>query len=192
MKEKPKMASGEAQREIDKVEQQFENFETQAKKMTLDIMNQAPVEQASVPKLSAKEIEKSNEIYLKPARTVPDRQKFNEKFRGKWEHAKEYVRFIARHNEIIGDTIEIWTHPFGGVGAQFWQVPTNKPVYGPRYLAQQIKNCRHHRLIMEDTPTQRSNEGIYYGTLAVETTIQRLDAEPVSEQKNIFMNASNF
>jgi len=54
---------------------------------------------------------------------------------------KEYVQFIAENKEIIGETIEIWTRPFGGMPAEFWKVPVNKPVWGPRYLAEQIKRC---------------------------------------------------
>ena len=37
---------------------------------------------------------------------------------------------------------------------------------------------------------ERGNQ--YYGSMAVDTTIQRLDALPVSTNKSIFMGASSF
>jgi hypothetical protein len=32
----------------------------------------------------------------------------------------------------------------------------------------------------------------YYGTMAVDTTIQRLDARPVSSRKSLFMGSGTF
>jgi len=34
--------------------------------------------------------------------------------------------------------------------------------------------------------------GQYYGSMAVETTVNRLDAIPVSDRKSVFMGASGF
>lgn len=191
---KPKLASSSSQNELDKAAKQFEAFDAEIKEMTIDRMNMAPKEESEPQtKLSSKEIENSSKIWLKPERVVADRQKFNEKFRDKWNFAKEYVQFIAEHKEIIGETIEIWTHPFGGVGAEFWKVPTNKPVWGPRHLAEQIKSKCYHRLVMQPhVTTDRDGMGQYYGSLAVDTIVQRLNAEPVSTRKSIFMGAGAF
>lgn len=193
LKSKPKASSSMAQQELDKAEQQFEAFDQNIKEMTLDRMNQAP-KQSSEPqtKLSSSEIEKSRELYLKPERIIGCKDKFNERFRKDYEEAKEYVQFIAENNEIIGETIDIWTRPFAGVSAEWWKVPTNKPVWGPRYLAEQIKRKTYHRLTMSNTVTGGDSMAQYYGSMAVDTTIQRLDARPVSTRKSIFMGASSF
>lgn len=144
-------------------------------------------------KLSQKELEKTEKIWLKPTVTIQDRQKFNEKFRSKWEFAKEYVQFIAEHKELIGELIEIWTHPFGGVGAEFWKVPTNRPVWGPRYLAEQIRRRKYHKFTMDQKQTTAADGmGTYYGGMVVETVVQRLSAEPVVDKKSVFMGASGF
>jgi hypothetical protein len=179
------------EKELDKMQRQFDEFENQVKELTQDRMNEAPtLEVEPQTKLSSREIEKSKQIWLKPERIQPDRQKFNEKFREDWNFQKEYVQFVAEHKELIGETIEMWTHPFGGVGAEFWKVPTNKPVWGPRYLAEQIRKCNYHRLRMDQGVTNSDGMGTYYGTMVVDNTIQRLTAEPVSSKKSIFMGAA--
>lgn len=146
-------------------------------------------------KLSSNEIAKSKDIYLKPIRSLQGvnpktgvADKFNEKFRADYEFAKEYVQFIAEHKEIVGEEIEIWTRPYGGIAAEFWKVPVNKPVWGPRYLAEQIKRKNYHRLKMEQNViTSADHVGQMYGALSVDTLVQRLDAQPVVQKKSIFM-----
>lgn len=179
-------------KEIDKLQQQFDAFDNQVKNLTLDRMNEAPVEQTeSQAKISTKQADKSKEIWLKPERKINDGQKFNEKFQKDWNFAKEYVQFIAEHKELIGETIELWTHPFGGMGAEFWKIPTGKPVWGPRYLAEQIRKCKYHRLRMDQSVnTSADGMGTYYGTMVADTTIPRLTAEPVATSKSIFMGAA--
>jgi len=195
LKSKPKASSSMAQQELDKAEEQFEAFDQNVKEMTLDRMNQAPKQELEPQtKLSSSEIEKSKEIYLKPERVIScsPKEKFNERFRKDYDQAREYVNFIAENNEIIGETIDIWTKPFQGVNAEWWKVPTNKPIWGPRYLAEQIKSKTYHRLTMSQTVTGGDHMAQYYGSMAVDTIIQRLDARPVSSRKSIFMGASSF
>ena len=199
---KPKVSSEYAQKELDKAEKQFEAFDSNVKEMTHDRMNMAPKEESEEQtKLSSREIEKSKDIYLKPKRSLPPgvdpktgkKEIFNEKFRSEWEFAKQYVQFIAEHKEIIGEPIsDIWTKPFPGVNCESWDIPVNKPIWGPRYLAEQIKRKNYHRLVMQNSPTEASGMGQFYGQLAVDTTIQRLDAHPVSQRKSVFMGANNF
>lgn len=192
---KPKLSNSAAKNELEKAEKQLEAFEDNVKQMTLDRMNQAPkLETEQQTKLSSREIEKSPHVYLKPDKTVSSRDKFNEKFREEYNFAKEYVQFIAEHKELIGETIETWTRPYGGMPAEFWKVPTNKPVWGPRYLAEQIKRKCYHRLVMQQNVMTESlgGYGQMYGALAVDTTVQRLDAHPISTRKSIFMGASGF
>lgn len=182
-------------KEIDKLQKQVDAFETQIKDLTLDRMNEAPLQEVEPQtKLSSKQIDKSKQIYLKPERTIADRQKFNENFREEYNFAKEYVQFIAEHKELIGEAIEVWTHPYGGIGAEYWKVPTNKPVWGPRYLAEQIRRKAYHRLRMEESRMTGAEGGVtYYGQMVVDTKVQRLTAEPVSTKKSVFMGeASGF
>jgi hypothetical protein len=149
-KTKPKLSNSQSQNELDKAEKQLEAFEENIKEMTMDRMNaSAKPDVEPQTQLSSKEINKSKDIYLKPERIIASRDKFNEKFREEYNFAKEYVQFIAQNKEIIGEAIEIWTRPYGGVSAEFWKVPVSKPVWGPRYLAEQIRRKIYHRLIMQ-------------------------------------------
>ncbi len=123
------MTNSDAQNEIERVKEQFDTFDEKIKDMTMDRMNAAPKQEVEPQtKLSDKQIDKFPDHYLKPVKKISDRQVFNEDFRSEWNFQKEYVNFIAEHKECIGENIEIWTHPFGGVGAEYWEVPTNKPV----------------------------------------------------------------
>lgn len=197
---RPKVNSA-GQRELDKAQEQFENFDAQVKEMTLDRMNKAPVKESEQQiKMSQSDLERSKEIYLKPKRSFApgvnpktgEREKFNEKYRAEYEFQKEYVRFIAQNNEIIGETIEFCLKKFPGTNCEEWSVPVNKPVWAPRMVAERIKNCKHHKLIMQDRVNSSDHNGQYYGTMAVETTVQRLDAFPATERKSVFVGAANF
>lgn len=186
--------SSESEKELDKVAQQFETFDKNVQDLTLDRMNKAPLKEVEPQtKLSSKELEKSKEIYLKPITQIGSKEKFNERYRNDYNFAIEPVRFIAENHEMIGEAIELWTKPFAGMAAQFWHVPVNKPVWGPRHLAEQLKKGRYHRLKMDETTTIASDGmGQYYGAMAVDHIIQRIDAMPVSTSKSIFMGAVNF
>lgn len=183
-----------SEKEIEKVEEQFEKFDDNIKQMTLDRMNQAKVEDLEPQtKISQKDLEKQKDIYLKPKRAISSKEKFNEKFREEYEFAKEYVCFIAEHKEIIGETIELWTKPFPGLPAEEWAVPTNKPLWGPRYLAEQIHKCKYHRFYMDQNQSTGTDGHVqYYGAMAVDKVIHRLDAMPASTRKSIFMGSTKF
>lgn len=189
---RPKINSA-SEKELDKCEKQFEKFDSEIKAMTLDRMNTAPKEEVEPQtKLASSEIAKSKDIYIKPKRSIGAREKFNEDYRKDYNFSKEYVNFIAENKEIIGETLEFWTKPFAGMPAEEWNIPVNKPIWAPRYVAERIKGCKHHRLIMQDRPTNSDGMGQYYGSMAVDTTIQRLDAYPVSTRKSIFMGSEAF
>jgi len=189
---RPKLTKA-VDKELDLAEKQFEAFDENIKALTLDRMNEAPkFEVEPSHKMSQNQIASSKDVYLKPEKTISCRDKFNERFRDDYNFQKEFVQFIAQNNEIIGDGIEIWTRPFGGMPAEFWRIPTNKPVWGPRYLAEQLKRCSYHRLVMQQTSTQTDHSGQYYGQMAADTTIQRLDAITCYQRKSIFMGANSF
>jgi hypothetical protein len=187
---KPKIA----EKEIDKLQKQFDKFDDQIKDLNEQRENCSRKEEVEPPRVSQKEIEKTGDVYLKPVRWIADGQKFNEKFQKEWEFAKEYVRCIPIHNELKGDVIEKWTHPFGGKGAEFWRIPTDKPVMVPRYLAEELKKCNYHRLRMDEAKvTSADGMGSYTGQMVVDTVVQRLDAHPVNNKKSVFFSeAANF
>jgi hypothetical protein len=196
---KPKVNSF-GQKELDKAQAQFDKFDAEVKSMTHDRMNAVPKADTEGHQIAQKEIEKKNDIYLKPKRTLFAVDKntgkspsFNERFREEYNFQKEYVNFVFENKEITGETTTIWTRPFPGLPAEEWEVPTNKPIWGPRYLAEQIKRKFYHRLKMDESVTTSSDgRGQFYGAMAVDSTVQRLDAHPVSGRKSIFMGASGF
>lgn len=180
--------------ELEKAEKQFKEFDENIKSLTQDRMNLAPKHETEPQtKLSQKDIEKSKEIYLKPKRSVSCREKFNETYREDYNFQKEYVQFIAENKEIIGEDLDLWTKPFAGIPGEEWIVPTNKPVWGPRYLAEQITRAVYHRLKMQQSViTGSDSTGQFYGQMIADETIERLVARPVSTQKSIFMGSGKF
>jgi len=194
LKTKPKAHSSLAAQELDKAEAQFQAFDDNVKQLTQDRMNEAPrFDVEPQTKLAQKDIEKSKDIYLKPVKSIGSKEKFNEKFRDDYNFAKEYVQFIAENKEIIGEELDLWTKPYPGMPAEEWKVPVNKPVWGPRYLAEQIKRASYHRLTMvQNSNTGADGFGQYYGAMAADSIIQRLDALPVSTRKSVFMGSGTF
>lgn len=190
---RPKVNST-GQNELDKLEKQFETFDENIKQMTQDRLNTAPkLETEQQTKLSQKDLEKSKEIYLKPIRSIGSREKFNEDYREEYEHAKQYVKFVAENKEIIGEAIDLWVKPFAGLPAEEWKVPVNKPIWAPRYVAERISGCKYHRFEMQESAiTGTDGMGQYYGSMVVDNTVNRLDAHPVSEKKTIFMGSGKF
>ena len=192
---KTKAKNSMVEKELEKAVEQFDAFDKNVKEMTLDRMNMAPKEEVEPQtKLSQADIEKSKEIYLKPHRSLNSREKFNEAFRSDYEFQMEYVRFIPEHKELIGEVIEMWTKPFPGMPAQEWRIPTGKPIWAPRHVAERLASCKYHRLVMKENVINGSDQAgnKYYGSMAADTTIQRLDAIPVSTRKSIFMGANSF
>lgn len=183
-----------AEKELMVVEEQFKAHKEQIEELTLDRMNQAPkLEVEPQTKLSQQEIFKKQEIYLKPHRAIASQEKFNEVHRENYNFDKEYVHFIAENKEIIGEDMDVWTKPYPGLPAEWWKVPANKPVWGPRYLAERLRGCSYHRLSMNETvQTGATGAGNFYGQMVVDNVVQRLDALPVSSKRSIFMGAGNF
>jgi len=191
MADKPIPKSSFAEKELDKAEKQLEAFDENVRSLTLDRMNMAPkLETEMQTKVSQNQLAKSNDIYLKPHTSIGSRERFNEDYRKEYEYAKEYVQFIAENKMIIGEIIEMWTKPFAGMPAEFWKVPVNKALWAPRYVAEKIKRAKYHVLSMRDTVTENMGAvGQMYGTMAVDSTVQRLDAHPVGNTRSIFMGA---
>ena len=187
MSEKPTPRSSLGEKELDKAEKQLDAFDASVRSLTLDRMNMAPsADKEMQTTMSQNQLARATDIYLKPHTSIGSREKFNEDYRKEYEYAKEYVQFIAENKMIIGEIIEMWTKPFAGMPAQFWKVPVNKALWAPRYVAEQIKRAKYHVLTMRDSVTTGSDHmGQYYGTMAVDSTVQRLDAHPVGNTKSI-------
>lgn len=191
---KPKTSTSASEQEMEKIGQQFDKFDEEIKSMTLDRMNAAPkADQEPQTKIAQRDMDKMKDIYLKPKRTIGSKEKFDEKWRDKYNFEKEYVCMIAENKEIIGESITLWTKPFPGLPAEEWDVPVNKPVYAPRYVAERIHNCKYHRFVMQrNVSVGGDHMGEYYGSMAVDTIINRLDAMPATTRKSIFMGESSF
>jgi len=176
---RPKVNSA-SQKELDKAEEQFQEFDNQIKDLTLDRMNHAPSHEAEPQtKLSSREIKKAEAPYIKPLRSINSKEKFDEKYREEYERAWEYIRCIVENNEVIGEAVECWTKRFPGESANFWKIPTNKPIMIPRMLAQQLSQCRYHRLRMEEnTIVAEDSRASYVGQMIVDQTKQRIDCRP--------------
>jgi len=194
MAPKPKASSSFAERELEKVEKQFDEFDKQVKEVSADRALNAPEQTSSVQtQMSQNQIAASKDRYLTPKKKISSPEKFNEKFREAWNFSKEFVHFIAENKECIGESIDLWTKPFAGVPAEEWLVPCNTPVWGPRYLAEQIKRKYYNRLVMNETrEASIDGTGTYYGTLVKDTTVNRLDCHPVTKQRSVFMGTTNF
>lgn len=191
---KPIPKTSLAEQELDRAQEQFQAFDDNVKALTLDRMNEAPrQEMEPQTKLSQNQIADAKDIYLKPKRSISSQEPFNEKWRADYNFDKEYVYFIAENKEIIGESIECWTKPYPGLPAEEWNVPVNKPIWGPRYLAEQIKRKFYHRLKMQQSVNNGADGfGQYYGALAVDESVPRLDARPATKTKSIFMGRNTF
>lgn len=191
----PKINS-ESQRQLDKATEHLDTFTEKVMDLVEKRMNFDPSRASNAApqtNLSQNEIQKKKDIYLKAARAIGSREKFNEKFRHSYEFDKEYVQFIAENKELIGSDIEMWTKPYPGMPAEYWLIPTNTPVYAPRYVAEQLKRKFYHRLKSDEKRYSGSHEmGDTMGMVVVDTTVQRLDAQPVSQKKSLFMGSTNF
>ena|SRR5271156_557390 len=187
---KPILNSSSAQQELDKIEKQFDEQEKDIKDLNLD-RSDISAKEYPEHRISQKEISDAQDIYIKPKRTISSREKFNEDFREAYNRAKEYVKYTVQHEECKGETIEFWTKPFPGMPAEEWNVPSGKPVWIPRYVADKLENgCTYHRLRTEDRPTNKEGSYTYFGNMVVDDIIHRISARPATNRRNISMSSS--
>lgn len=178
--------NSEGNKELERLQTQFEEY----KKQVDTLVNEKNIQSAANPhEISQKTIEKSQDIYLKPTKMIMSREKFNEKFREQYNHDKEYVHYTVEHHECRGETVEMWTKSYPGQPAEFWEIPTGKPVWIPRYVANKLEfGCSYRRLKTEDRPVGNDQMGSqYYGTLVKASDEYRISAHPVNTRKNFRM-----
>lgn len=182
--------------ELEKHAKAADAFEAKVKDLTHDTMRAAPLrEEEPELKLSNRELKASRDVYFKPIRTISSNQKFNENFRKSYEYDMELVKFVAEHKEL-GSKIETWTRPYGGMSAEYWEIPVNTPGWGPRHLAAQIKRCTYTRIVMTadnaNDVRQHTEMGTLIGNPKADYQVQRLDARPVSTASTTFFNSKDF
>lgn len=194
MAEKPIARSSQSEKELDKAQAQFDKYEENISSLTLDKMNEAPMKESEPQhKLTQNQIADSNDIYIKPFKTIGCADKFNEDYRKDWEYAKEYVYITAQNNMVLKEFLQFWTKPFAGIPYEEWKVPVGKPIWVRRHVAEQIKNCVHHELHMDESKKVDANEfGDYCGQMVAKQKVQRFDAFPATKQRSIFMGSSTF
>ncbi len=187
----PRARNQKAQNEIDKAQKSLDAFDAKLKNFDPNKAKEAPKKETEHGvQLSQKDIEKSQEIYLKPHRWHASKEPFIEKFRSEYDFAKEMVRFVASNNEIKGDTIELCTKPFPGCPVLEWKIPVGKPVWGPRYLAERLKDCTYSELHTDQNAIRnKGNDVTDFGDFVVEKKINRLDATPVTNSKSVFLSS---
>lgn len=191
MADKPKATSSLAEKELDKVEAQFKDFDQQVKNLTQDAMNTAPLKEfEQQTKIAQKDLAKMDFPIMKPHKTIGSREKFNEAWRDSYNFYNERVDITAENKEIVGEMLDFWTKPYPGMPAEEWKIPVNVPVNVPRYVAERIDNCRYHELHMEQSSqTGSDGMGSYYGSMAVKKTVQRLEAKPVVKKTSLYMSS---
>lgn len=194
MAEKPTSRNSASEKELDKVEKQFQAFDENVKSMTLDHLNQVPKQESEAShKMTQNEIADAKDIYIQPFKSINSREKFNENYRDDYNFAMEWVYITAQNNMIINEFLQFWTKPFAGMPFEEWKVPVNKPIWVRRHVAERIKGCVHHELHMDESKRVDSNEyGDMVGQMVAKKTIQRLDAHPATKRKSIFMGAGSF
>lgn len=171
MAEKPKL-NAEGQKELEKVELQFQKYDADLRSMEADTAQELEPQ----TKMSNREQAAFDAPYLKPHRTINAKEPFNEKYRASYNFDKEYVKVIAENNELVGETIELWTKPYAGISAEMWKVPCNRPVYIPRYLAKILSTRSYIRYSMgEQKMTGLDGGHQFYSNMIGKEVRKRLD-----------------
>ena len=190
--EKPNLQSGFANRELEKVEKQFDKTDEELASLTVDEMAKAPLKTLEPQtKMSKKEVQEFDAPVIRHCKgfqmTIP-KSGVDPKFKPLIEHDEEFIKVICENNEVIGEHIELWSGNFPGQICGFYQVPVNIPVYVPRKVAKRIRASRYHRIKMAERPMSQlqhemSSDGVSSqpsGVITVTETKQRLDCRLAS------------
>jgi hypothetical protein len=188
--------NADGQKELDKTENQINQFEKQVQSISLDETKAAQKhEYEPQTKLAQSEMDKIDVKYIKPRRSYPPapnpktgklEEKFNEKFRSEYELKSKRVDFIAENLEVIGEAPAFWVKPFPGMSCEEWVVPVNIPINAPLYVKERLEACGY--TIFKGSQSLKSEDGINYnGYMEVQERKNRLDARDISKKRNIYM-----
>jgi hypothetical protein len=179
---KPKLASGFAQKEVDRLETEFDAKAVQMASLTQDAMNEAPVNELEPQtKMTKAKILEADAPKIVPSMTRTANGKKKPEQDAIRKRGWEYIRVIAENVELPGEKIEFWHKPmWAGEDCHFWQIPVNRPIYVPRFVAEHIRSRKYHRLTMQNEMTVETNQfGEMKGKLIATEVRQRLDCRVV-------------
>jgi hypothetical protein len=179
--------NNEGQKELDKVESQIDKFSDSVSLASERNQNLPFKETEPQTKLSQAEINASSNIYLKPKRIFPSREKFNEKFRDEFNRQSQYVEFIAENHEVKGESIDLCIKKFPGMPVEEWIVPVNKNVSAPLYVKERIQQCGYTVFTTVDRSTGSEGGIVYYGQMVSEEVKSRLSVKEVVRKSRIYL-----
>lgn len=175
----------EGHKELEKVEAQIDNFK-ETMPTALEVRNSMSFKETEPQtKMSQSDMNKSDVLYLKPKRTFPSREKFNEKFRDEFNRLREYVEFIAENNEIKGESIDFCIKKFPGMAVEEWLVPVNRPVSAPRYVKERIEECGYTIFTTNNANVGQEGGVVYYGQMVAEERKARLSTREFVKKPKI-------
>lgn len=180
---KPKLASGFAQKEVDRVEAEFKAATDANASLTQDVMSKAPEKESDVePFMPKRQILQAPVPRIVPTYSRSPNGKKKPEQDALRRRAWEYVQVICTNSEIASENLEFWHKPMiAGEECNFWQIPVNRPVFLPRHVAEHIKTRKYHRLVMQEEITvEHTGFGEMKGKLVASHTVQRLDCTPAA------------
>lgn len=185
---RPRLKTKEANIELEKIESQFVEKETEMVNLNMAEKEKIPLqEEDTQTKLSKKQLKDMGYLMIKPARRMGSQQKPNPKWQKEREHAWKMVKAILENKESPGENIEMWTHPFKGDPYDFWKLPTNKPILIPRHLANDVAACNYvqHKMdLKEKNVVDEEGTSLYVGKRVIQTKKARLTASPYVDTFN--------
>ena len=116
-----------------------------------EVIAKAPeVEQQPAVEMSYKDFKATDAPVITFSRAFAAPGKPNPKCEAERRRGWQYVKCICENFEVFGETIELWQCRWPGDPHSFWQVPVNKPIYLPRFVAEHLASRKYHRFKMED------------------------------------------
>lgn len=179
---KPNVTTGLVQKEVDRLDAEFQAKSHQMSNLTQEEISKAPVKEVE-PKtnLSRAQIQEIDAPKIVPTMSKRANGKKKPEQDALRRRAWEYVKVICENNEILQEPLQFWHKPMiAGEDCNYWQIPVGRPVYIPRHLAEHIRSRKYHRLIMQEEMTVERNQfGEMKGKMVATETRQRLDCRVV-------------
>lgn len=153
----------------------------------LDITTVDAINASNAPKkevepqtlLSKRQVEKYDAPYIKPTIAESPNGKKKSSQDAMREKAWKYVKVIVENNEVKGERVDFWLKAeISGECCNYWQVPTNRPVYLPFHVAEHLSNRTYHKLKMVAQNVELGKGEIHSspnGVLVADQTVNRID-----------------